>query len=308
MIEQQLAGKLCLLRLQRPPLNTIDFPLLDALGQAVRRAESDSAVEAIILTGRPDHFSAGADIHLFEQITSADDARAFSRRFQESYQAIEDCSKPIVCALAGNVMGGALELAMACHRRIATPDARFSLPEIRLAILPGAGGTQRLPRLVGPRKALEMMLTGDSISAADALQARLLDAVCPAEDIVACAGRLIGLDASPRRTGQLAPPADRPALDDALQTTAPLVAKHPAEVIAPRQIVDCVAAGLRGSFAAGILAEREAFTQCVQTLAARNRIYAFFATRQTARLPELDSVEPRNIEKAAVIGMGSMGT
>ena len=92
------------------------------------------------MTGSADHFSAGADIHLFEELASADDARALSERFQQSYQTIEDCSKPVICALAGNVMGGALELAMACHGRIATPEARFSLPEVHLAILPGAGG------------------------------------------------------------------------------------------------------------------------------------------------------------------------
>lgn len=308
MIEQELAGKLCLLRLHRPPLNTIDYALLDALCQAVSQAEHDPAVEAIVVTGSPDHFSAGADIHLFEELASADDARALSERFQQSYQTIEDCSKPVFCALAGNVMGGALELAMACHRRIATPEARFSLPEIRLAILPGAGGTQRLPRLVGPQKALEMMLTGSAISASEALAAGLVDAVCPAGDFLACAGSLIHPGSPPRRTRLLDPPADKPPLRDAMESIAPLLKRHPAEVLAPRRIMDCVAAGLQESYVAGILAERTAFAECIQTRAARNRIYAFFATRQTAKLPELENSATGSVDRAAVVGMGSMGT
>ncbi len=308
MIEQELAGKLCLLRLHRPPLNTIDYALLDALCQAVSQAEHDPAVEAIVVTGSADHFSAGADIHLFERLASADDARALSERFQQSYQTIEDCSKPVICALAGNVMGGALELAMACHRRIATPEARFSLPEIRLAILPGAGGTQRLPRLVGPQKALEMMLTGSAISASEALAAGLVDAVCPAGDILARAGNLSHPGSPPRRTRLLDPPADKPPLRDAMESIAPLLKRHPAEVLAPRRIMDCVAAGLQESYVAGILAERTAFAECIETRAARNRIYAFFAARQTAKLPELENSATRSVDRAAVVGMGSMGT
>lgn len=308
MIEQETTGKLSLLRLNRPPLNTIDDALLTALCEAVSQGENDSEVAAIVLTGDPEHFSAGADIHAFEDITSANDACQLSRRFQEAFQKIEDCTKPVVCALAGNVMGGALELAMACHRRIATPDARFSLPEIRLAILPGAGGTQRLPRLVGPHKALEMMLTGKAISASEAHELGLIDAVCPSDEIEACANSLIASDTRPRQTRERIDRFNEDTLCTALEVAERLIQNHPPEVIAPRRIVDCVTTGLRGSFVAGILAEREAFAECMQTAAAKNRIYAFFATRQTAKLPELKDVATRNIERAAVVGMGSMGT
>lgn len=308
MIEQELCGQICVLRLHNPPLNTIDDDLLVMLGEAIACVASDTTVEAILLTGGPDHFSAGADIHLFEKLGSADDARSISARFQEAFQAIENCGKPVVCALAGNVMGGALELAMACHRRIATPDARFSLPEIRLALLPGAGGTQRLPRLVGPQRALEMMLTGKPISATEALEHGLLDAVCHGDEFVDYAAGLVDPGKPPRRTCDSVWGEDETALDTALNTAEPLLRTHPAEVIAPQRIVNCVAAGLRESFDAGLLAERNAFAECAQSRAAKNRIYAFFATRHTAKLPELADIETRTIEQAAVIGMGSMGT
>ena len=308
MIDYELSGTLCLLRLNRPPLNTMDDRLLTALVEAIARAEDDPQVEAVVITGQPDHFSAGADIHLFQQITSADDARRISERFQAAFQAVENSPKPVACALAGRVMGGALELAMACHRRVATPDAQFSLPEIRLGILPGAGGTQRLPRLVGPAQALEMMLTGRPIRADRAQQVGLIDAVAEPDELIECARCLVGPGQPCRQTSDLDQHATEQEIAAALENSQRLVDKAPPELLAPARIVTAVTTGLRDSFPAGIEAECEAFAECMQTPAAQNRIYVFFATRQTAKLPELSDIKPAEIKSAAVVGMGSMGT
>ena len=136
------------------------MPLLDALRSILRRANEQPEVQAIIVTGGPQHFSAGADLAIFQEIRNGEDAVRASRVFQEAFQEIEDSPKPVVAAVAGHVLGGALELAMACHFRVAAERSRFSMPEIRLGINPGAGGTQRLPRLIGAEAAFEMLRGG----------------------------------------------------------------------------------------------------------------------------------------------------
>ena len=143
MIDYDLdsADGVCTLRLNGPPLNTLTFDLLDALVTAVDRANADAAVRAIIIIGTADHFSAGADVNLFKNIETADDAIRVSRVFQEAFQRIEDSAKPVGVAMAGQMIGGALELAAACHVRVCTPRTKFMMPEVNLGINPGAGGT-----------------------------------------------------------------------------------------------------------------------------------------------------------------------
>jgi enoyl-CoA hydratase/carnithine racemase len=149
MLTYTLGQNAALVELRSPPDNAISFALLDELVRALRRAMDDADVRGIVITGNPERFSAGADLAIFQEIRCGDDAIHASQVFQEAFQAIEDSPKPVVAALAGHVLGGALELAMACHVRLATDTARFSMPEVNLGINPGAGGTQRLPRLVG---------------------------------------------------------------------------------------------------------------------------------------------------------------
>ena len=163
MIEQHASDGICVLRLNSPPLNAIDFEMLEALRAAIAQAVGDTSVRGIVIVGDSGHFSAGADVGLFRRIASADDSVHMSQVFQQTFQTLEDSPKPIVAAVAGKVIAGALELAMACHFRVAESAARFSMQEIKLAINPGAGGTQRLPRLVGLPKALRMLLTAESI-------------------------------------------------------------------------------------------------------------------------------------------------
>ena len=176
MIEYSVSDGTCVLCLSVPPANTITFALLDELQAAMRRANADAQVRGIILTGGPNHFCAGADVGLFRDIEQPEEAVRTSRVFQEAMQAVEDSAKPIVAAVAGRVLGGALELAAACHYRVCTRATRFSMPEVTLGINPGAGGTQRLPRLVGVEEALKMLLTGEAVSAEHGRAIGLVDA------------------------------------------------------------------------------------------------------------------------------------
>ena len=178
MIEYTASDGLAILRLDAPPVNALTLALLDELRAAMRRAADDPQVQAVVITGGPEHFSAGADLAIFREIRSGDDAVRVSRVFQEAFQEIEDSPKPVVAALAGHVLGGALELAMACHFRVAAQGSRFSMPEVRLGINPGAGGTQRLPRLVGLEAAMDMLLSGQPIDAERALALGLVTRLC----------------------------------------------------------------------------------------------------------------------------------
>ncbi len=309
MIHYDLSDGLCVLRLDAPPMNAIDMETLDGLRAALRRAAEDAEVRGIVVTGRADHFSAGADVGLFQEIDSEDDAVRVSRVFQEAFQAVEDSPKPVVAAMAGLVLGGAVELAAACHRRACAEGSRFRMPEVNLAINPGAGGTQRLPRLVGVEAALEMLLGGKTVAAEDALRLGLVDEVCPAEELIDRARRLALEGTEPRPTSRCVDRVqDAGANEAAFRKADELIAVGRAEILAPRKIVEAIRCGLEESFAAGIACERRAFAECMATPAARNKIYLFFATRQTAKWPELDEVQPGPLGRAAVVGMGSMGT
>ena len=264
MIEYTASDRLAILCLQAPPVNAISFALLDELLAAIRRAGDDPEVQAIVITGGPEHFSAGADLAIFREIRCGDDAVRVSRVFQEAFQEIEDSPKPVVAALAGHVLGGALELAMACHFRVAAAGSRFSMPEVRLGINPGAGGTQRLPRLVGPEAALDMLLSGRPIDAERALALGLVDCGLRARHARCRCARLSSLvcDAAGRqdaaccrRTRSQDAAANRAAFAKADK----LVAAVRPEIIAPRKIAEAIRIGIEQSFEAGLRREQVAF-------------------------------------------------
>ena len=303
MIEYSVSEGLCILRLDNPPLNAITFEMLDELRAAIARANADSSVSGIVITGAGGGFSAGADVNIFEGLSTDDDAIETSRVFQEAFDAVEASAKPVAAAVAGKVIGGALELAMACHFRLCDAATRFSMPEVRLGINPGAGGTQRLPRLIGVGEALKMLLTGGSIDARKACDLGLIDVICQSESLAEAAGELLASEAAVKTSLR----TDK--ISDADYTRAEkLVAAERDEIIAPRKILQTVRIGLEDSFEAGLLAERDAFAECMRTGATRNRIYLFFATRKTAHAPSLAGIAGGRISSVAVAGMGSMGT
>ncbi len=301
-----ITNDVCVLRLDAPPVNTLSLDLLSDLRAAIRDANTNGRVNRIVITGTKDHFSAGADVAMFRDIKTAEDAVRISRTFQEAFQEIENSAKPVTAAVAGKMMGGALELAMACHRRVCTRGTVFSMPEVNLGINPGAGGTQRLPRLVGVEAALKMLLTGQPVDAAEALKMGLVDAVCDAADLDATAQACVRERRNTReRTDKI---ADVVANEAAIMMAHKRVAVGRPELIAPFVIIEAVRTGLVESFDAGLHAEQELFARCMGTRATLNKIHTFFATRETGKAPDLERTLSRRVCCVAVIGMGSMGT
>lgn len=308
-IDYRVTGNRCVLRLNNPPLNTITVGMLDALRAAVERAGDDEDVRAIVITGRDDHFSAGADIHIFETMPGARGAEEISRRFQETFNAVEASEKPVAAAVAGKVMGSALELAAACHVRVCDDRTTFSMPEMNLAIIPGAGGTQRLPRLVGAGTALDLMLDARPVGAEEAVAAGLVDACCGPGDTVETAARLLQDVDRPAITSARADRiADAAKNQMALTVAEGKIKKIRPEIVAPRKIVDCVRAAIEGTFADGLRVERESFAACMEKPAARNKMYLFFSERKAKREYRSAGGEIPGVRTAAVAGMGSMGT
>ncbi len=170
--------------INRPPANALTPELLADLGAAVGALAEDGAVKVVVLTGTGRFFIAGADIRLLAAIGSSAEGEAIARQGQAILNRIEALEKPVIAAVNGLCLGGGLELAMCCHIRLAAEGSRLGQPEINLGIMPGFGGTQRLPRIVGEAKAIEMILTGDSISAQEARSLGLVSQVFPPEDLL----------------------------------------------------------------------------------------------------------------------------
>jgi 3-hydroxyacyl-CoA dehydrogenase len=298
-------GKVGLILSDNPPVNALGHAVRVGIVEALDRLNADNAVEAIVLACKGRTFFAGADITEFGRSKIQPD-------LQQMIAALEGSPKPVVAAMHGTALGGGLETALACHFRVAAPGARMGLPEITLGIIPGAGGTQRLPRLVGPEKALELILSGKPVSAAEALKLGVVDAVIegnPFEAGIAFARRVIaeGLPAVPirDREDKIAATRTDPAAFEAL--AARLTAKTQGQR-APAANV----ASVRRSFIMDLDAAMEEDIRTNAELMAgtesRALRYLFFAEREAARLPGLPAgVEPRAVKAAAVVGAGTMG-
>ncbi len=308
LIHTSVGDQVAVLRLQGPAGSAVNIALLESLEQAIAWAGGLAEVQAVVLTGSAEHFSSGADLRIFRQIQGPHDARRVSRRFQEALQTIEDSPKPVAAAVAGHVLGCALELAMACHYRVCTDKSRLGSPEVQFGINPGAGATQRLPRLVGIEAALRMLLSGRPVSAEEALRLGLVDRLCASGELLDCALAAARRGLPLRATGRLAPQPAEELQQRAIfeQAASQLDEVHP-ELIAPREILAAVRIGVEQSFEAGLTAEQDAFARCIATPAAGNKIYLFFATRATGRVAEAEHAAVELPGCAAVVGLGTMG-
>jgi 3-hydroxyacyl-CoA dehydrogenase len=293
------------LRIDSPPVNALDAPVRDALADALARAESDPRVEAVVIACAGRTFVAGADIGELEAAAWSD---GVGPDLHPLLAQVEGCAKPVVAAIHGTALGGGLELAMACHHRVATSDARMGIPEINLGIIPGAEGTQRLPRLVGLAKALDMGLTGRPIGAADALAAGLVDRVVDGdlESVAIETAREAAARGAPTRTSErrdrLGTLAEaEPALAAARETAR----KTRPNVPAARAFVDAVEAAVALPFDEGVRRERELSTECVRSEACKALLHVFLAERAAAKVP--DSGRARVVERVAIVGAGTMG-
>ena len=177
---QRRADGVAVVRIDRPPLNALSGALLDELATVVRDLAGDSDVKAIVVLGGPKAFAAGADISEFG---GPDEARAVSQRFRAAFDAIGEIPRPVIAAINGVALGGGLELALACDLRVASDNARVGQPEILLGVIPGAGATQRLPRLIGPARAKELVWSGRQVKADEAFAIGLVDRVVPAAEL-----------------------------------------------------------------------------------------------------------------------------
>lgn len=182
--------------LNHPPANVLTLAVLKELEHGFQTVEEDPQVRVVIVTGAGRFFCAGADVHDLVDLNTAHLGMEFARRGQSLLNRIERCRKPVVAAINGTCVGGGLELALACHLRLAGAGVQLGLPEIKLGLIPGFGGTQRLPRIVGPSKATELILTGDSLVAEEALRIGLVNRVVPTEELLPQAEVLAGVMAS----------------------------------------------------------------------------------------------------------------
>src|SRR3982750_280301 len=286
--------------LNNPPVNGLGNALRAGILAGLQRAAADAQVKAVVLIGAGKAFSGGADTRELGKPREKPDLPDVND-FQDSL------SKPLVAAISGFALGGGLELALACHYRIATPKAQLGLPEVKLGILPGSGGTQRLPRIIPVAKAVQMMTTGNPITSEEALQLGLVDEIVQNADLLDAAlvyaKKLVAERKPLRRIHDLQAKAD---VD--LKKVREEVAKASRGYPAPLEIVACVEAAVSKPFDEGRKVERERFAHLVNTTESAALRHAFFAERQTTKIPDVPEDTPaRPIKKAAVIGAGTMG-
>jgi len=299
-----------LIRIDNPPVNALSPEVISGLETSLDRASRDSSVRAIVIIGAGRTFIAGADIKGLEQLAWGSDSGA--PEIHDLLQTLEDTTKPVVMAMHGTALGGGLEVAMAGHYRVAVPDALMGQPEVNLGIIPGAEGTQRLPRLVGLEKAIEMCVSGKPIKAADALSAGLIDRIIEgdlatgasafAREMAAQAGAL----PKTRERKDKLPPAS--AIPGMLEAGRDLARKTRRNLEAPVAVVDALEAAATRPFAEGCAREREIFFQLAQSEQAKALIHAFFAERGVSKVPGVskDTVAAP-VNRVAIVGAGTMG-
>ncbi|XP_020595327.1 peroxisomal fatty acid beta-oxidation multifunctional protein-like, partial [Phalaenopsis equestris] len=302
--------------MSNPPVNALAPSITAGLKEKYREAMGRNDVKAIVLTGDGGKFSVGFDINVFAEVHKTGDVSILpDESIDLLVNTIEDAKKPSVAAIQGLALGGGLELTMSCHARISTPDARFGLPELTLGIIPGFGGTQRLPRLVGLSKAIEMMLLSKSISAEEGMKYGLIDAITSPENLLNVSRRWaleIAERSKPwinslKRTDKLASLSEaREMLYSSRQQ-----AKKTAPNMPQNQVcLDAIEEGIIFGGYAGVLKEARLFKEIILTTTSRSLIHAFFAERATSKVPNISDVglKSRRIRKVAVIGGGLMGS
>ena len=310
MVVREKENGVAVFLIDNPPVNALASGVPERLEEGIRKAEADDAVRAIVIMGAGATFVAGADITELEDLAWGRGPGA--PNIHALLQKIEDCTKPIIMAIHGTALGGGLELAMAGHYRIAVRSARVGQPEVTLGIIPGAEGTQRLPRLAGIEKAVEMCVTGKLLGAPDALEAGILDAIVDGDlraEAIAYARQISDQGGPYRKTrDRKALVRDGSSLEDALLAGADLARKVKRNQIAPLKAVEAIRAAATLPFEEGCARERELFHECVTSEQCRALIHNFFAERAVTKIPGLSKQTlPAAIKNVFVVGAGTMG-
>ncbi|MCR9279207.1 MAG: 3-hydroxyacyl-CoA dehydrogenase NAD-binding domain-containing protein [Pseudomonadaceae bacterium] len=306
-VHYEVRDNIALMTIDNPPVNPLSSGVRAGLHEGVSKALADSAIDAIVLTGAGRAFIAGADISEFGAAATAGPSLG------EALDMMEGSSKPIIAAINGTAFGGGLEVALCCDYRVAAPSAPVGLPEVKLGLLPGAGGTQRLPRLVGAEKALQFILSGDPAMAPQAKALGIVDEVIDGDIVeggIAYAKEIVANGSTTRkiRNEEAKVEADRgngQIFDDARK----MAAKRMRGRFAPEMIIQCVEAAVNlGDFDAGMKVEADCFRQCMTHPQREALIHMFFAEREVAKIPDVPKDTPkRDVKQAAVIGCGTMG-
>ncbi|MDX1598869.1 MAG: 3-hydroxyacyl-CoA dehydrogenase NAD-binding domain-containing protein [Marinobacter sp.] len=300
-----LNGAIAVIRLDNPPVNGLGLSLRQGIVNGIRQAEADDAVKAVVLIGSDRAFSGGADISEFG--TSKATAEP---NLNTVINYVESSRKPVIAAISGACMGGGLELALGCHYRIAKPDAQIALPEVKLGLLPGAGGTQRLPRVIGAEHALNMIVSGSAVPAKQFKGSALFDELVDGElqdAAIAYATKVANENLPLKKVRDLK--AKHPNPEGFFMFTRNTVGAMAKNYPAPLKCVDAVKAAVTMPFDKGMEVEREAFVNLMQTPESRALRHAFFSERLTSKIADVPSDTPvRDIKSVGVIGGGTMGT
>ncbi len=301
-------GDIAIITINNPPVNALSPGVPEGIGDAIDQIDKDAIVKAAVLIGGGRTFVAGADIKEFGKMTSGKSERGAG--LLPLLLKIEDSSKPVVVAIHGTAFGGGLELAMSGHYRVAAPDAQVGQPEVKLGIIPGAGGTQRLPRLAGVAKAVEMCVDGKPVKAQDALQHGIVDRLIEG-DLLAGAtafAREVAGKPAPKtreRKEKLGTPEEN-ALIFAVAREAARTKQR--GLLAPLAAIDAVEAATKLPFEQGCEKEKELFVKCLFSDQSKALIHVFFGEREVGKIPDIPKDTPLiPVNKAAVVGAGTMG-
>jgi 3-hydroxyacyl-CoA dehydrogenase len=297
-------GHVLVISSNNPPVNALGHAVREGLVRGIEEADADDHIKAVVIVGEGATFFAGADISEFGT------PKAFAQpMLPQVVDIIENCTKPVVAAIHGTALGGGLEVALACHYRAAVASAKLGVPEVKLGLLPGAGGTQRLPRVAGVEKALQMTTGGNPIGAQEAFEIGLVDRMVEGDLLqhaVAYATEVAEVRPLPKSSERQNKIEEAsPSVFDDFVAANPRVFKG---FEAPRKNLEAVRAAVQHPYAEGVAVERQLFMELMSGTQAKAQQYFFFAERKAAKIEGVDeSVRPREIRKVGVIGAGTMG-
>jgi 3-hydroxyacyl-CoA dehydrogenase len=308
LVQYRKDGDVGVITINNPPVNALSAGVPEGIEAAIAEIEKDSSVKAAVLIGGGKTFIAGADINMFVQMTSGKGGRI---NLLPTLLKIENCTKPVVVAIHGNALGGGLEVAQACHYRVASPDARVGQPEVSLGIIPGAGGTQRLPRLAGIAKSVELCTVGKPIKAGEAVEAGIIDKLIEGDLLkgaVAYAREVAGKKAPKTRelNSKLGTAAENAPIFAAARDNA---RKKMRGLPAPMAAIDAIEAATKLPFEQGCEEEARLFDKCLYSDESKALIHVFFAEREVAKIPDVPKETPViPVNSVAILGAGTMGS
>jgi len=308
LVQFTKSGGIGIITINNPPVNALSPGVPEGISNAIGQLQNDGALKAGVLIGGGSTFIAGADIKELGKMASGKPRGA---GLLPLLLKIEDCSKPVVAAIHGTAFGGGMEIAMACHYRAAVRGARVGQPEVKLGIIPGAGGTQRLPRLAGVAKAVEMCSEGNPITAEEAFHLGVVDKVIDGDLLAGATAFALAIAGEPaprtrERNSKLGTPAQNAPIFAAARDN---VRKKQRGLLAPLAAIDAVEAATKLPFAEGCQLEQKLFIECLLSSQAKALMHVFFGEREVAKIPDIPKETPLiPVRTAGVVGAGTMGS